>query len=116
MPHSTDYRSVLVDRFLDPHKLARENIELAQQQQKLLYDKNAKDMKYEVGQQVWLYTPNKKVACVLGERIENNSCLAGEDNSVFELLLEKVVRGKGVAITNKLTTPVMWIGNNTTIC
>ena len=57
---TTDYRSVLADRFLEARKLAHDNIELAQQHQKEYYDKKAKEISYNVGERVWLYTPNKR--------------------------------------------------------
>ena len=57
---TNDYRSVLADRFLEARKLAHDNIELAQQRQKEYYDQKARDVSYNVGERVWLYTPNKK--------------------------------------------------------
>ena len=58
--NTDDYRHVITDRFIEARKLTSDNIELAQQRQKAQYDKRAKEVTYEVGQRVWLYTPNKK--------------------------------------------------------
>ena len=58
--NTDDYRGVIPGRFLDARKLTRDNIELAQQRQKSQYDKTAKDVTYDIGQQVWLYTPNNR--------------------------------------------------------
>ncbi|XP_065056364.1 uncharacterized protein LOC135684656 [Rhopilema esculentum] len=58
--NTEDYRGVIAGRFLDARKLTRDNIELAQQRQKSQYDKTAKDVTYDIGQQVWLYTPNNR--------------------------------------------------------
>ena len=55
-----DYKLVLAGRFLKACKLAHDNIELAQQQQKDYYDRNAKEIWYNIGEHVWLYTPNKR--------------------------------------------------------
>ena len=68
--NTTDYRSVLAERFMDARKLAHENIELAQQRQKVQYDKNAKEVNYEVGERVWLYTPNNKTG--LSSKLTHN--------------------------------------------
>ena len=56
---TNDYRSVLADRFVEARKLAHDIIELAQQHQKEYYDHKAKYICYNVGDRVWLYTPNK---------------------------------------------------------
>ena len=64
MYSNTDtYRGVIADRFLAACHLTHDNIELAQQRQKTQYDKITKERSYDMGQQVWLYTPtNKKVS------------------------------------------------------
>jgi len=58
--NTDDYRRIITDGFLDARKLTKDNIELAQQRQKTQYDKTAKDISYDIGQRVWLYTPNKR--------------------------------------------------------
>ena len=58
--NANDYRAFMTSRFLDARKLAHDNIELAQQQRKMYYDKNSKETSYEIGQQVWLYSPDTK--------------------------------------------------------
>ena len=58
--NTDDYRAVLADRFLEARKLTHDNIELAQQRQKQQYDKGTKEVSYDVGQRVWLYTPNNR--------------------------------------------------------
>ena len=65
-----DYRSVLADRFLQARKLAHDNIELAQQRQKEYYDRKAKEISYNIGERVWLYTPNKRKA--LSSKLTHN--------------------------------------------
>ena len=58
--NTSDYRSVLINRFLEARKLAHDNIELAQQRQKANHDKKAKEVSYSIGQRVWLFTPNNR--------------------------------------------------------
>ena len=55
-----DYRSVLINRFVEAHKLAHDNIEVAQQRQKANYEKKTKEILYSNGQRVWLFTPNNR--------------------------------------------------------
>ena len=55
-----DYRSVLINRFVEAPKLAHDNIELAQQRQKANYDKKTREVSYSIGQRVWLFTPNNR--------------------------------------------------------
>ena len=55
-----DYRGVIADRLLAARQLTHDNIELAQQRQKTQYDKTAKERSYDIGQKVWLYTPNNR--------------------------------------------------------
>ena len=52
--------TVIADRFLEARKLAHDNIELAQQRQKEYYDRKTKEVSYNIGERVWLHTPNKK--------------------------------------------------------
>ena len=40
--NANDYHAVMTSRFLDARKLAHDNIELAQKQQKMYYDKKAR--------------------------------------------------------------------------
>ena len=56
----SDYRGVIADRLLAARQLTHDNIELAQQRQKTQYDKTAKERSYDIGQKVWLYTPNNR--------------------------------------------------------
>ena len=58
--NTDDYRSVLINRFLEARKPAHDNIELAQQRQKANNDKKAKDVSYSIGKRVWLFTPNNR--------------------------------------------------------
>ena len=58
--NTDNYRSVLINRFIEAHKLAHDNIELAQQRQKANYDKKAKEVSYSIGQRAWLFTPNNR--------------------------------------------------------
>ena len=58
--NTDDYRGVIANSFLEAIKLPHDNIELAQQRQKTQYDKTAKEVSYDIGQKVWLYTPNNR--------------------------------------------------------
>ena len=58
--NTNTYRGVIADRFLAACQLTHDNIELAQQRQKTQYDKITKERSYDIGQQVWLYTPTNK--------------------------------------------------------
>ena len=54
------YRARLVERLEDLQKLVKERTEKAQQRMKELYDRTAKEVNFEVGQKVWVYTPETR--------------------------------------------------------
>ena len=62
-----DYRKRVVEKVELGQKLARENVQRAQQKMKDYYDQKTKESVFEVGQRVWVYTlrtrkgANKKV-------------------------------------------------------
>lgn len=55
-----EHRKRIVTQIDTAQSLARHNIARAQQLMKLQYDKHASDKPFEVGQRVWIYTPNLK--------------------------------------------------------
>jgi len=59
-PSIEEHRKRIVENIEISQNIARENIQRAQQKMKAQYDKNAKDSRFIVGQQVWVYTPKTK--------------------------------------------------------
>ena len=54
------HRARLVERLEDVQKLVKERTEKAQQRMKELYDRTAKEVNFEIGQKVWVYTPKTR--------------------------------------------------------
>ena len=52
-----DYRRRVVEKVELAQNLATENLQRAQQEMKDYYDQKAKEPVFEVGQRVWVYTP-----------------------------------------------------------
>jgi len=66
----SEHRKKIVEKLEVAHKLAKENIERAQQTMKNYYDKKAKDANFELGDRVWVYTP--KTAKGLSKKLLHN--------------------------------------------
>lgn len=59
-PSVTEHRQRTVENIENSHRIAKENIQQAQQKMTSYYDCNAKDPNYEVGDRVWVFTPKPK--------------------------------------------------------
>ena len=58
---ASDYRAALVSHLENAVALARDNVQLAQQKRKQHFDHKAKERSFQVGDRVWLFTPQKQV-------------------------------------------------------
>ena len=55
-----DHRARVVEHLETAQEVARANIQRAQQRMKLLYDQTSNFPEYDLGQQVWVYSPKTK--------------------------------------------------------
>ena len=55
-----EHRARIVRNIEISQRVAKENIQRAQQKMKAYYDQNAREPKFEIGQRVWVYTPKVK--------------------------------------------------------
>ena len=55
-----EHRSCVVENIEIAHRTAKENIQRAQQRMKDYHDLHAVPVKYQVGEQVWVYTPRNR--------------------------------------------------------
>ena len=58
---ASDYRAALVSHLENAVALARDNVQLAQQKRKQHFDHQAKERSFQLGDRVWLFTPQKQV-------------------------------------------------------
>ena len=59
-PNSTTFAWQLREQVSKVHQLARENLNIASQRQKRLYDQRSRANSYREGEKVWLYNPQSK--------------------------------------------------------
>lgn len=59
-PSIVEHRKRIVQNIEHSHRIAKENIQRAQQKMKLYYDLKAKEPNYEIGDRVWVFTPKPK--------------------------------------------------------
>lgn len=59
-PSIAEHRARIVEHIEIAHRIAKENIQRAQQRMKDYHDRNAVPLKYSVGQRVWVYTPKNR--------------------------------------------------------
>ena len=57
---ANDYRPDVVSRLEAAISLVRDNVQLAQQKRKQYFDQKAKNRTFDVGERVWLFTPQKR--------------------------------------------------------
>ena len=57
---ANDNRADVVSRLQAAISLVRDNVQLAQQKRKQCFDQKAKNYTFEVGERVWLFTPQKR--------------------------------------------------------
>ena len=55
-----DHRARIVAQIEEVQRLAKENIQRAQQKMKQYYDRDATPVSFDIGQRVWVYTPKNK--------------------------------------------------------
>ena len=61
VPHTViEYRNLLATRIKLAHELARSNLQKAQLQNKLYYDRNAKEPTFKEGEKVWIHNKERK--------------------------------------------------------
>ena len=56
---NADHWAKIVQHIEEAHRLAKENIQCAQQKMKEYYDHDSSPVTYEIGQSVWVYMPKK---------------------------------------------------------
>ena len=69
-PSIAEHRARVVQHLEEVQEIARANIQRAQQRMKLLYDQQSNSPEYDLGQQVWLYTPKSKKG--LSKKLRHN--------------------------------------------